>query len=243
MHLNPDDFTNMRRSISRRLALTHAGGLAGALLLPAALRAETPALYDAQPPADSAYLRLLLTAGASPAQVWVDDRLRLPSLAPLQPSDYLVLAAGKHSVRLKAGAAMAQFAVGAIAGRASTAAFSAVEPKAAPQILEDKTGSNRLKALITAYHFAPLGGPVDILTADGSAKVFANLGPGQSASLAVNPVAVELIVTRAGDKAPLARMQLQLSAGGATSLVLTPASGTGIAAAAHANRVERYSAP
>jgi hypothetical protein len=127
-------------------------------------------------------------------------------------------------------------------GRASTAVFSAVEPKATPQILEDKTGSNRLKALITAYHFAPLGGPVDILTADGAAKVFANLAPGQSASLAVNPVAVELIVTRAGDKTPLAKMQLQLSAGGATSLVLTPAAGTGIAAAAHANRVERYSA-
>jgi hypothetical protein len=47
MHLNPDDFTNMRRSISRRLALTHAGGLAGALLLPAALRADPPEASEA----------------------------------------------------------------------------------------------------------------------------------------------------------------------------------------------------
>jgi hypothetical protein len=234
MTLNPKKRLRTRRAFG--------GGLVCALLLPASLWAETPALYDPQPPADSAYLRLLLTANASPAQVWVDDRLRLSGLAPLQPSDYLVLAAGKHSVRLQLGAAKAQFVFEAVPGRASTAVVATVDAKSTPQILEDKTGTNRLKAMITAYHFAPLGGPVDILTADGAAKVFANLAPCQSASLAVNPVAVELIVTRAGDKTPLAKLQLQLSAGGATSLVLTPAAGTGIAAAAHANRVERYSA-
>jgi hypothetical protein len=230
----------LRRRCVAQLALL---GLLMPLWPAGPLQAASPALYDPQPPADSAYLRILLTAGAKPVQVWVDGSQRLPAVAPLQPSNYLVVSAGTHKVRVQSGALTARFEFQAVAGRASTAVLAGLDAKSPPLILEDKPSGNRLKALITAYHFAPGAGPLDILTADGAAKVFSELLPGQSASLPVNPVAVDLIVTKPGEKLALAKMSLQLTAGGAYSLVLTPSAGAGVAAAAHTNQVERYSAP
>lgn len=214
------------------------------LALPAvplhSLAQHAAGLYDPQPPADSAYVRVIVLSAAAPVEVWLNDKARIRQLAVAQPSDYMVLGAGRHNLTLKSGGKSVVVPVEVVAGRSLTLAIAQLSTEVKPLILEDKPNTNKLKAIVMAYHLASKGGPLDILTADGGTKVFSSLAPGSSASLAVNPVTIDFIVTRAGDKTALARAGLSMSQGGTYSLVLTSADGAALAAAGYANKVERY---
>ena len=59
-------------------------------------------LYDPEPPVDSAYVRIVLASPTGVVDVLVDGRVRIQKLATGQASEYLVLAAGKHTIALHA---------------------------------------------------------------------------------------------------------------------------------------------
>lgn len=200
-------------------------------------------LYDPEPPADSAYVRVLLASRDAAVDVLVDGQVRIRKLAAGEASDYMVLSAGKHSIALHAAgkpAALLMAPLDVVRGRAMTVAFTALRAQAAPTVFEDKANSNKLKALLAVYHLDAKAGALDVLTADGNTKVFSGLSYGASTSILVNPISIELMAARSGDKAALARASLAMAQGGTYSVLLLPGEGGKLTARAVQNKIERY---
>jgi alginate O-acetyltransferase complex protein AlgF len=234
-------------AVATRRSVVQQAGFATVLGLLAfhglAMSQTTGALYDPQPPADSAYVRVIVASASGPVDIWLDGKLRLPNVAPAAPSDYMVVRAGKHKLSLhpsgKAQSFETQLEV--IAGRSVTVAVAGLSADAKPQTFEDKANTNKLKAVLTVYNLAPQAGSVDFLTADGATKVFSGVAPGSAASLAVNPITVELMATKSGDKTALAKTSLTLGQGQTYSLVLLPADADKVLLKSGINTLERYS--
>ena len=213
-----------------------------ALSLSASLAQTQGVLYDPQPPADSAYLRVIVVAAAKPFEVQLDGKTRVQSLAAATPSDYMVVKAGKHQLALRGGTpdSTTEVPLDIVAGRTLTVALDALRPDSKPVLFQDRTNANKLKALLTVYHLASALGPVDMLTADGATRVFSGVAPGTSASLPVNPVTVELQAHKAGDVTPLARAGLTMTNGTTYSLWLLPGEGGKSVLKPGVNALERY---
>jgi alginate O-acetyltransferase complex protein AlgF len=229
--------TTASRSFFRLMA-----PLLSALWLPATLAQTQGALYDPQPPADSAYLRVIVVSATKPFDVLLDGKTRVPALAAATPSDYMVVKAGKHQLTLRGGApdSTAEVPLDVVAGRTVTVALDSLRPDVKPVLFQDRTNANKLKALLTVYHLTPGLGPVDMLTADGATRVFSGVAQGASASLSVNPVAVDLQAHRAGDATPLARAGLNMSNGTTYSLWLLPGESGKPVLRPGVNMLERY---
>jgi len=207
---------------------------AAVLLAATAARADaTGLLYDPQPPANSAYVRVINAAAGNAVDVSVDGRARLRGIGPGEASEYLVLPAGKRALAI--GATKVELDVAA--GRALTVAFKG---DAKPWIFEDKANTNKLKAVVAVYYLADKGAAVDVLTADGATKVFTGVAPGTSTGRAVNPIKVDLIAANAGSTAALAKANLAMEPGGTYSLLIYPGARGELAARGLLNKVERY---
>lgn len=209
----------------------------------AASAQSTGVLYDPEPPADSAYVRVILSSREAAVDVMVDGHARIRKLDAGEASDYMVLAAGKHTIALHpVGKPVAYLSttIDVVRGRAMTLAFTALKANTAPVIFEDKANTNKLKALLAVYHLDAKAGPLDVLTADGSTKVFSGLAFGTSSSLQVNPIAIELVAVKAGEKTPKTRTSLTLTQGGAYSVLLLPGEGGKLLARTTQNKIERY---
>jgi len=70
--------------------------------------------------------------------------------------------------------------------------------------------------------------------------VFSGITYGTSKALSVNPIAVELIATKSGEKLAQANASLTLSQGATYSILLLPGAGEKLLARATQNRIERY---
>lgn len=212
--------------------------------LSAAVSAQsTGLLYDPEPPADSAYVRVIHAARGGAIDVWVDGRSRILKLGAGEASDYMVLTAGKHTVALHpVGKPVAQLTttLDVVRGRATTAAFTALHTDSKPVVFEDKANSNKLKALLSVYHLADKAEPLDVLTMDGNTKVFSSMAYGTSASIQVNPITIDLMAAKVGDKVPQARTSLAMSQGGTYSVLLLPGEGGKLLARSVQNKIERY---
>ena len=203
----------------------------------------TGLLYDPEPPADSAYVRVLLASRDRAVDIVVDGRLRIKALGTGQPSDYMVLPAGKHSIAVHhAGKPVAQASttLDVVRGRALTVAFTNLGAKAVPIVFEDKANSNKLKALLAVYHLDATLGALDVLTADGNTKVFTDLVYGTSKAILVNPISVDLIAARAGDKAAQANAAVAMAQGGTYSVLVLPGTTAKPLLRAVENKIERY---
>lgn len=203
----------------------------------------TGLLYDPEPPVDSAYVRVVLASRDPAVDVWVDGRIRVNKLGSGEASDYMVLPAGKHVFALHpAGKPTAHLSVTleVVRKHAMTVAFTALRPDTVPVVFEDKANSNKLKALLAVYNLDPKVGPVDVLTADGNTKVFSGVAYGASTSIQVNPITIDLMATKAADKAALARVSLAMTQGGTYSVLLLPEEGGKLIAKAVQNKIERY---
>lgn len=209
----------------------------------AAMAQPTGLLYDPEPPLDSAYVRVVLASRDGVVDVLVDGRPRVRKLGAGEASEYMVLAAGQHSISVHpAGKPKAYLTttLDVVRGRAMTVAFPALQADAAPVVFEDKANSNRLKALVAVYHLDAKLGPLDVLTADGNTKVFSGVTYGVAASIQVNPISIELIATKVGEKSPQARTSLAMTQGGTYSILLLPGEGGKMNARAMQNKIERY---
>lgn len=216
----------------------------GAMLLAQTAAAQSAGLlYDPEPPANSAYVRVIHVSRAGAVDLYVDGKPRARNLAGGEAGDYLVIPAGQHTFALHpAGkpAASVSTAIEVDSGRALTVAFPALRADAKPQLFEDKANSNMLKAVLAVYHLDAKCGPLDVLTADGKTKVFANVAPGASSHLSVNPITIELIAAKPGDKVAQARATVAMAPGGTYSFLLLSGEGGKLVARAMQNKVERY---
>ena len=200
-------------------------------------------LYDPEPPADSAYVRVLLASREGMVDVMVDGRPRIQKLMSGEASQYMVITAGQHNIAVyPTGKSTAYFnaAFEVIKGRAVTLAFTTLGAGVAPVRFEDKANSNRLKALLVVYNLDVKVGALDVLASNGSVKVFSNVGYGTSVSVPVNPISIDLIAVRVGDNAPLTQVSLAMTQGATYSIFLLPgANGKSIARTLQSN-TERY---
>lgn len=200
-------------------------------------------LYDPEPPVDSAYVRVVLASREGVVDVTVDGRVRIQKLASGEASEYMVLAAGKHTITVHAaGKSTAYFstAFDVVRGRAMTLAFTTLRADTVPVVFEDKANSNKLKALLAVYNLDAKAGVLDVLTVDGNTKVFSGLAYGTSAAIPVNPISIDLIAVKIGDKVPQARASLAMTQGGTYSILLLSGDGGKLVARAVQNKIERY---
>jgi alginate O-acetyltransferase complex protein AlgF len=204
-------------------------------------------LYDPEPPADSAYVRILVVNHASPVDLLIDGKVRSNKLSPGEVSDYLVLTGGKHSIALNPSgktSALTSYTLDVVPGKAMTLAFASLKADSKPSIFEDKTNTNKLKSLVTAYHLDSKSGALNLQTVDGSTKVFNNLVFGASNSIQVNPISVELVAAKAGETqaaAGLSKTKLSMAASANYSVFLMPNEQGLLTAKAVQNKTERYS--
>jgi hypothetical protein len=70
--------------------------------------------------------------------------------------------------------------------------------------------------------------------------VFSEVSFGSSASIQVNPIAIDLIATKSGGKASLAGASLAMTQGGNYSMILLPGDGKNAVLRAIQNKTERY---
>ncbi len=203
------------------------------------------ALYDPQPPADSAYVRVIVVNAEGSMDVQLDGKPRLQGLAAATASDYMVLKAGQHQLKVQGSgkSGSAEIPLEIVAGRSVTVALPSLGADSKPLFFADKANTNKLKAVLTVYHLAPKAGAIDTLTADGNTKVFSGVAPGTSASLAVNPITIELQASKAGEKTALAKAPLTMAQGLTYSLLVLPGApgdGDKLVMKSSANALERY---
>lgn len=221
----------MTRSVSR-LGVAMAISL---LAAGAASAQSTGRLYDAMPPANSSYLRVV-SAGTASVDVWVDGKLRTRGLKGRTPSAYLILSSGAHNVQLRSGTKI----VGATAVRtAGQAAYTVALPQgsATPVVFTDKLSSNKLKSVLAVYNLAPGAGALTVSTADGKTKVFTGVRMGQPAVLEVNPIQVNLQVAGTAAKSAAS---LRMVPGGSYSVFAFPNGVNGLTTLTVQNTNERY---
>jgi alginate O-acetyltransferase complex protein AlgF len=209
-----------------------------------ALQAQTTGrLYDPEPPLDSGYVRILIATGGTPQDLWVDGKPRIRGLAAENVSPYMVLVEGNHTLAFhNAGKPTATLThtLTVVRGKSLTLAFPSLRADAVPLRFEDKGNTNKLKVMLSAYHLSPKAGPLDITTADGSTKVFTNLAYGNSASLQVNPISVDLVAHPVAAKSALAKASLGMTQGGTYSVFFTAASDGKLKAKSVLNTTERF---
>ena len=220
-------------------------GMALLLAVPSFLATAQPAglLYDPEPPVDSAYVRVVLVAREGSVDVVVDGRVRVQKLAPGDASEYMVIPAGRHTIAIHpSGKPAAHFSTpfDVVKGRAMTLAFTTLNAGTTPVLFEDKANSNKLKALLAVYNLDPKIGALDVLTGDGNTKAFSGVVYGTSASLSVNPISIDLIAVKSGDKTAQTRTSLSMTQGGTYSVLLLPGDGGKLVARAVQNKIERY---
>lgn len=224
----------------RRLLL--AAGLLGLCGAWPALAQQTGLLYDPDPPADSAYVRVIVAAPGAPLDLAVDGKARLTGLRFGEPSDYLVLPAGAHTLTLAPGKGAREAvrtAIQAPKGRAVTIALMARDGDGKPLVFEDKANANKLKAVLGVYHLAG-GAPLDVLAGSGGQAVFPALEAGKAAYRSVNPISVDLALAAPGGGERLAATSLSMDFGGTYSLLILPGEGGKPRLTATLNKVERY---
>ncbi len=246
-HLTANLVTSSRRHFSFKMLIAACAPVFASSFSAPSNAQPAGQLYDPEPPADSAYVRVLVINSDSPTEITVDGRARVAKLNPSEASDYLVLPSGKRMITVrvldKAGSKIS-YPLDVIAGKAMTIAFTSVNGDGQPKVFEDKANTNKLKSLIAAYNLDAKSGPMNVSTADGATKVFSNLGFGASNSIQVNPVAIELVAAKAGEATAAAKgatkFSLSMTAGANYSVFLIPNAQGVVTARAMQNKTERY---
>lgn len=179
-----------------------AAFLVPALAVSVACAQET-GLYDAVPPANSAFVRVLNASSALLAGKTVG--------AEKAASAYIIVPQGELEAK-----------VGAVRSRLKVEAgnfYSVVSSGSKLVLLKDQAAENRAKALVTVYNLSK-NSTIDLKTADGKTTVVAGVKAGESGSRAVNGLTVDLSAF-AGTKAVGTVKGVRLERGNAYALVVT----------------------
>lgn len=241
-HLHVDAmlfFECVRRNLYSLLAVMMCCCLFGKV------NANEALLYDPEPPVDSTYLRIIHTGAQRTVDVLIDGRLRMANLHSATPSAYIILPPGKHELTIRA-AGKSQILVTTPltleTGRSMTIVYNALGTSIKPLLLNDKLNANHLKAMLSVYNLTGKNGTFDILTADRKTTVFSSIDPGENMDLSVNPISVELILTKTGNKVARGKIPISMIAGAAYSILLLPGEGENPLIYIGQNKTERYTA-
>lgn len=149
--------------------------------------AQDEELYPDPPPADAAFVR---TVNALPdAQTPVLGERSFPEVAPNTASDYYVVLQGEAQLE----AADISETLSIDAGKFYTLALHMGAAGPAATLLEDALNDNRAKSVVSLYNLSELAS-LELKTADGETAVVSGVAPLTTASVQVNPVAVNLAV-------------------------------------------------
>ena len=225
--------------IKRRLACI---ALLGGLVLTAGAQ-PAGMLYDPEPPSDSAYVRVVHASRDGAVDIAVDGQVRVKSLKTGEASDYLVLGAGKRAITVnQAGQKkpLLSTSIDVVSGQPMTVGLTSMRSDSTPVVFIDKANTNKLKALLTVYHLDDKFGKLDVVTADGSTKVFSGVSSGTSATIPVNPISISLMALKAGELASKVTASLSMTQGGNYSLLLLAVDGKGNILRSVQNKTERY---
>jgi len=187
----------------RRHMLPMLGISLGLTIHGSGIAQATGVLYEPEPPANAAYVRIVHLSPQEQIDVLVDGNIRQSGLRQGQFGDYMILNSGQHELQLRSRLSSKKITATRLEIRAAqvlTLGFGNLQTSLVPQIFEDKTGQNRMKANLTVYHLADKLGPVNISTADGKTSVFRALTPSGSQTLAANPIKVELLACPAASQ-------------------------------------------
>ncbi|WP_245557900.1 alginate O-acetyltransferase AlgF [Deinococcus apachensis] len=138
--------------------------------------AQETGLYDAAPPADSAFVRVINAPAATLGSKAVTAQKGTVS-------SYVIVPQGEFSA--KVGATSSKLTVEA--GKFYSLALNGGKLV----LLADQAAENRAKALLTIYNLSKAPS-VDLKTADGKTAVVTGVKPGASGSRAVNGIVVDL---------------------------------------------------
>ena len=163
-------------------------------------------LYDAAPPANSAFVRVL----NAPTAILADKYVTASKGAA---SPYVVIPQGDFTAK-----------VGNISSKLKVEAgnfYSLISSGTTLVLLADQAATNKAKALLTIYNLSK-SNSVDLKTADGKTSVVSGVKAGSSGSRAVNGITVDLTAFD-GIKALGTVKGLKLERGSAYALVVTDA--------------------
>lgn len=213
------------------------------LLLMASLPAwaqQAPSLYDPEPPANSAYVRVILASPGKPMQLSLASQPRKQTITFGEISEYRVLPAGKHRLELHEGKSHLQADIVAPAGKAMTLVFTSRNPADKPLQFNDQANTNKLKSVLTVYQLAQGNSSFDIIAGAKGLTVFSGLTQGSMNSRVVNPLSIDFSLTAAGNRDRLSTAPLSMDFGGTYSLLVITGPDGKPQLRASANRVERY---
>ncbi|WP_190274092.1 alginate O-acetyltransferase AlgF [Gallionella capsiferriformans] len=207
------------------------------------VNANEALLYDLEPPADSTYVRIIHTSAHRAVDVHIDGRMRMANLHSGTPSTYIILPPGKHELTIRAAGKSQILATSPLnieGGQSMTIAYEALRTNVKPLVFNDKLNENHLKAMLSVYNLDSKNGTFDILTADGKTAVFSGIAAGKNMMLSVNPVSVNLILTKTGNKVARAKIPVSMMAGATYSILLLPGEGGDPLIYIGQNKTERY---
>lgn len=165
------------------------------------------ALYEAEAPEDSAFIRVFNLNSGSDIKDFSIGGKSLSGVKPANASDYIFVPEGSYDVSLDGKKSKATLK------RANF--YTVVLIDGAVKVIDDERFDNRRKSMITFYNF--LGDAASLATSDGKVKIVKDVNFQDKASREINPVKVEL-VTMVSDKAYGPKETVNLERGQVTSL-------------------------
>jgi len=177
------------------------------------------------------FFRLLLLpdkkAPPQEVELQIDGVPQSSRIAPGKLPAFIKLSPGQHEVSIHQPGQtvpLRHFAIQLIPGYALTAITNNVLPETYPVTFLDPLPNGRRQTTLSVYHVDMTAQPIDVLASNGG-RIFSNLAPGSSARQKVNPVKVELSITRPGNTLAIAQREISLETGRSYSVFFTPDAG------------------
>lgn len=226
-----------KRAVGIRRVTRNSGILGSLLLMSSVGEAQRTTLYDPQPPADAAYVRVIAAASSGFFDVLVRGVVRASRVSSSAPSPYLILSPGQQEIVIRDGTHLSRINLVAVESRAFTVVRAL--PRASPVVVEEQVNGNRLKAMVYVYNLST-SNTVDLWTADGNLRIVDDLPPHGNQALAVNPILLEFIVTPSGSRTPSVPGRIDMASGSAYTIVVGDGPGGRPRVTVTSNALERY---
>ncbi|VUD58791.1 hypothetical protein TDB9533_02512 [Thalassocella blandensis] len=176
-------------------------------ILAASTWAGEDALYEAEAPEDSAFIRVFnLNAGAEIKDFSIGGKT-VSGIKSANASDYIFVPEGAYDVTVDGKQTKTSLKRGNF--------YTVVIVDGEVKVIDDEHFDNRRKSMITFYNF--LSNDASLATSDGKVKIVKNVNFKDKASREINPVKVEL-VTMVSNKAYGPKETVNLERGRVTSL-------------------------
>ena len=160
-------------------------------------------LYAPEPPADHAYVRVFNGSPTTPLDIVFRPGTKTVTVSPNTASPYFSIPSTQTSLSTAFGARSKNSLL--LQLKSSQFYTGIIQENHDGKLIEDKKNSNKLKSMLTLYNLDNTEAAIDLRTADGKVKIFSNIKNKDSASLAVNPVTIDLGVFIPNQNTPVAQ--------------------------------------